>query len=138
MEKKNSAVRGGNIYLPYKILTDYISVSNSSICGKYFHANFEKIIYFQFKLSVCGNQFYIYKQNIGILFQFSCTLHLLTRLWKRLNFDISWNSEQKILFQKKDFDILFSCLNFFFCFEILHFYFTAVQLQIIFNVHCLV
>ena len=111
------------------MLTNYISVSNSSICGKHFHANSGKLFIFSlnfpfaefnftFKNKILINYFnsvalYVYKAD----FEHASTLTLLEIL------------EKKKILKKNIFKILFSCLNFFFCFKILQLYFTAVQLQ---------
>ena len=111
------------------MLANYISASNSSICGKHVHANSGKLFIFSlnfpfaefnftFENKILINYFnsvalYVYKAD----FEHASTLTLLEIL------------EKKFFLEKNIFKILFSCLNFFFCFKILQLYFTAVQLQ---------
>ena len=92
----NSAVRGGNIYFPCKMLANYISVSNSSIYGKHFHANSGKLFIFSlnfpfaefnftFKNNILINYFnsialYVYKPD----FEHASTLILLEILEKKI------------------------------------------------------
>ena len=107
------------------MLANYISASNSSICGKHVHANSGKLFIFSlnfpfaefnftFKNNILINYFnsvalYVYKPD----FEHASTLILLEILGKK-NF-----------FGKKYFQILFSCLNFFF---VLKFYNSTLQL----------
>ena len=122
------------------MLANYISASNSSICGKHVHANSGKLFIFSlnfpfaefnftFENKILINYFnsvalYVYKAD----FEHASTLTLLEILGKK----------KKIFWEKNIFKILFSCLNFFF---VLKFYNSTLQLcnsKIIFNVHCLV
>ena len=123
------------------MLANYISASNSSICGKHVHANSGKLFIFSlnfpfaefnftFKNKILINYFnsvalYVYKAD----FEHASTLTLLEILEKK---------KKKNFWKKNIFKILFSCLNFFF---VLKFYNSTLQLcnsKIIFNVHCLV
>ena len=123
------------------MLANYISASNSSICGKHVHANSGKLFIFSlnfpfaefnftFENKILINYFnsvalYVYKAD----FEHASTLTLLEILEKK----------KKIFFGKKYFQ------NFIFLFElfffVLKFYNSTLQLcnsKIIFNVHCLV
>ena len=123
------------------MLANYISASNSSICGKHVHANSGKLFIFSlnfpfaefnftFENKILINYFnsvalYVYKAD----FEHASTLTLLEILEKK---------KKKNFWKKNIFKILFSCLNFFF---VLKFYNSTLQLcnsKIIFNVHCLV